>query len=198
MSICGATDIPVLDFWWHLLWVSKPEVGSALFKLCGGVCGICSLICRRIMLANKTKKVVWVRNLVFHLSSKFQHKLWKFWLMAFLIKAFTLPNPYFALYEKHTSKFLLLKKLKRCPISCIKAGNLYIFRSGTNFSGQKVCWKPRKQLRNQESFITTVGWKLLFSLSVNETLVLLFVIFLRNIQISLSLKFLWCISFHDR
>ena len=25
MSICGATDTPVLDFWWHLLWVSKPE-----------------------------------------------------------------------------------------------------------------------------------------------------------------------------
>ena len=25
MSICGATDTPVLDFWWYLLWVSKPE-----------------------------------------------------------------------------------------------------------------------------------------------------------------------------
>ena len=23
--IFGATDTPVLDFWWHLLWVSKPE-----------------------------------------------------------------------------------------------------------------------------------------------------------------------------
>ena len=22
---CGATDTTVLDFWWHLLWVSKPE-----------------------------------------------------------------------------------------------------------------------------------------------------------------------------
>ena len=22
---CGASDIPVLDFWWRLLWVSKPE-----------------------------------------------------------------------------------------------------------------------------------------------------------------------------
>ena len=22
---CGATDTPILDFWWHLLWVSKPE-----------------------------------------------------------------------------------------------------------------------------------------------------------------------------
>ena len=21
---CGATDTPVLDFWWRLLWVSKP------------------------------------------------------------------------------------------------------------------------------------------------------------------------------
>ena len=25
MSICGATDTRVLDFWWRLLWVSKPE-----------------------------------------------------------------------------------------------------------------------------------------------------------------------------
>ena len=25
MSICGATDTPVLDFWWRLLWVSKPQ-----------------------------------------------------------------------------------------------------------------------------------------------------------------------------
>ena len=22
---CGATDTPILDFWWRLLWVSKPE-----------------------------------------------------------------------------------------------------------------------------------------------------------------------------
>ena len=22
---CGATDTPILDFWWHLLWVSKPK-----------------------------------------------------------------------------------------------------------------------------------------------------------------------------
>ena len=22
---CGATDTPILDFWWHLLWASKPE-----------------------------------------------------------------------------------------------------------------------------------------------------------------------------
>ena len=25
MSFRGATDTPVLDFWWHLLWVSEPE-----------------------------------------------------------------------------------------------------------------------------------------------------------------------------
>ena len=36
-SFCGATDTPVLDFWWHLPWVSKPE-WTALFELCGGVC----------------------------------------------------------------------------------------------------------------------------------------------------------------
>ena len=33
---CGATDTPVLDFWWCLLWVSKPE-WAALFKLGRGV-----------------------------------------------------------------------------------------------------------------------------------------------------------------
>ena len=34
-SFCGATDTPVLDFWWRLLWVSKPE-RAALFTLDGG------------------------------------------------------------------------------------------------------------------------------------------------------------------
>ena len=42
MSIFWATDTPVLDFWGCLLWVSKPE-WAALFKLCRGVCDICSL-----------------------------------------------------------------------------------------------------------------------------------------------------------
>ena len=32
MSIFGATGTPVLDFWWRLLWVSKPE-WAALFAL---------------------------------------------------------------------------------------------------------------------------------------------------------------------
>ena len=27
---CGVTDNPVLDFWWHLLWVSKPEWAALL------------------------------------------------------------------------------------------------------------------------------------------------------------------------
>ena len=36
-SFCGATDISVLDFWWHLLRVSKPE-WAVLFLLGGGVC----------------------------------------------------------------------------------------------------------------------------------------------------------------
>ena len=31
-SFLWATDTPVLDFWWHLLWVSKPE-WEALFAL---------------------------------------------------------------------------------------------------------------------------------------------------------------------
>ena len=32
----GPTDIPVLDFWWHLLWISKSE-GAALFMLDRGI-----------------------------------------------------------------------------------------------------------------------------------------------------------------
>ena len=34
---CGATDTPVLDFWWCLLWISKPE-WLALFIFGRGVC----------------------------------------------------------------------------------------------------------------------------------------------------------------
>ena len=37
MSIFGATDAPISDFWWRLLWVSKPE-WAALVMLGGGVC----------------------------------------------------------------------------------------------------------------------------------------------------------------
>ena len=33
---CGATDTPVLEFWWRLLWVSKPG-WAALFALDRGV-----------------------------------------------------------------------------------------------------------------------------------------------------------------
>ena len=29
---CGATDTTLLEFWWGLLWVSKPEL-AALFTL---------------------------------------------------------------------------------------------------------------------------------------------------------------------
>ena len=38
----GATDTPVCDFWWCLLWVSKPE-SAALFALGRGVRDVCSL-----------------------------------------------------------------------------------------------------------------------------------------------------------
>ena len=32
---CGATDTPVLDFWWHLPWVSKPGwIPCMLSRLC--------------------------------------------------------------------------------------------------------------------------------------------------------------------
>ena len=34
--LCGATDTPVLDFWWYLLWNPKPE-GAALLTLGLGV-----------------------------------------------------------------------------------------------------------------------------------------------------------------
>ena len=42
MSIFGATDTPVLDFWWRLLSVSKPE-WTTLFALGGRICDIHSL-----------------------------------------------------------------------------------------------------------------------------------------------------------
>ena len=42
MSFCRATDIPILDFWWHLLCVSKPE-WAALFTLGRGLCDVHSL-----------------------------------------------------------------------------------------------------------------------------------------------------------
>ena len=42
MSFCGTTDTLVLDFWWHLLWVSKPE-WAALFALGRGVHDVSSL-----------------------------------------------------------------------------------------------------------------------------------------------------------
>ena len=43
---CGATDTPVLDFSWRLLWVSKPE-WAALFTLGRGVRVTCS--CQNIL-----------------------------------------------------------------------------------------------------------------------------------------------------
>ena len=36
MSIYGVTDTPVSDFWWCLLWVSKPE-WPVLFTLSGAL-----------------------------------------------------------------------------------------------------------------------------------------------------------------
>ena len=31
---CGATDMPVFDFWWRLLWVSKPECAAFFPEIC--------------------------------------------------------------------------------------------------------------------------------------------------------------------
>ena len=42
MSFYRATDTPVLDFWWRLLWVSKHE-SKALFELGGGAFDVCPL-----------------------------------------------------------------------------------------------------------------------------------------------------------
>ena len=42
MSVCGATDTPVLDLVMSPLGF-KARVGFALFELCGGVRDICSL-----------------------------------------------------------------------------------------------------------------------------------------------------------
>ena len=41
MSIFGATDTPVSDFWWLFIWVSKPE-WAALFAFGRDICDICS------------------------------------------------------------------------------------------------------------------------------------------------------------
>ena len=51
ISFCGATDTPVLDFWWCLLWVSKPE-WTASFTLGQGICNVCSLIPADLLVAN--------------------------------------------------------------------------------------------------------------------------------------------------
>ena len=42
MSFYGVTDTPDLDFWWCLLWVSKPD-WAALFTLGRGIHDACSL-----------------------------------------------------------------------------------------------------------------------------------------------------------
>ena len=43
MSFFGDTGTPVLDFWWHLLWVSKPEWVVPYLLFCGGECNEHSL-----------------------------------------------------------------------------------------------------------------------------------------------------------
>ena len=43
MSFFGATGTPVLDFWWHLLWVSKPEWVLPYSLFCRGECNVHSL-----------------------------------------------------------------------------------------------------------------------------------------------------------
>ena len=40
MSFWGATGTPVLDFWWHLPWVSKPEWILPYLLFCGGECNV--------------------------------------------------------------------------------------------------------------------------------------------------------------
>ena len=42
MSYFGATGTPVLDFWWCLFWVSKPE-WVLPYSHCGGECNVHSL-----------------------------------------------------------------------------------------------------------------------------------------------------------
>ena len=43
MSFFGATGAPVLDFWWRLLWVSKPGWVLPYLLFCGGECNVHSL-----------------------------------------------------------------------------------------------------------------------------------------------------------
>ena len=40
MSFFGATGTPVLDFWWRLLWVSKPEWVLPYLLFCRGECNV--------------------------------------------------------------------------------------------------------------------------------------------------------------
>ena len=40
MSVFGTTGTPVLDFWWRLLWVSKPEWVLPYSIFCWGKCNV--------------------------------------------------------------------------------------------------------------------------------------------------------------
>ena len=66
MSFYEATDTPPLDFWWCLLWVSKPE-WAALFTLGGGVCALCSsrihLLCGTYLLMDSMLQPVAVPHM---------------------------------------------------------------------------------------------------------------------------------------
>ena len=60
MSFLGATSSPVLDFWWHLIWVSKPEDILPYSLLCRGKCNVhsprstSSATCADLLVAGST------------------------------------------------------------------------------------------------------------------------------------------------
>ena len=55
MSFYGANNTPVLDFWWCLLWVSKPE-WATLFTIGRGIRDVSSLIFTSVIM-NKFEQV---------------------------------------------------------------------------------------------------------------------------------------------
>ena len=66
---CGATDTPVLDFWWCLLWVSKLE-WAALFELCGGIHVTCSLRFPLVQHLATSWRPAWQLSHLFHIPMR--------------------------------------------------------------------------------------------------------------------------------
>ena len=103
-SYFGVTGTPILDFWWHLLWVSKP--GWVLpYSHCGGECNVQSL--RSTSGATRCQSFdgwqLWVANLrpILHLMSRlFFYLIYQYimWMSTF----YTTPGFNLDLLFRHT------------------------------------------------------------------------------------------------